>query len=283
MQNEGHEVVRLFWDQACRTVYQVGFGEQFFVVLVASVVHAVGLWGSCGFFVALDRLGWCQQYKIPRNRKDMQATTPENIRLNKQAWYEQIVGTFVVVPVAVALLYPGLAYRGMLVCEGELPEWSTIVGHFLGMLLGCDALFYWTHRLLHANGWLYRNVHKQHHEFKATTVWASEYFGVIDMLMNILPGVIPAIVMNSHFMVLMLFTGVRQWQTVQSHAGFDLPFDILNRGVFSGGARRHDFHHSHNVGCYGDWMPFWDYIMGTDVQYQAYWKKTREPRKGKML
>ena len=26
-------------------------------------------------------------------------------------------------------------------------------------------------------------------------------------------------------------------------------------------------------------LPFWDYVMGTDVQYQAYWKKAKEPRK----
>ena len=64
------------------------------------------------------------------------------------------------------------------------------------------------HRLLHANGWLYRVVHKQHHEFKATTVWASEYFGIVDMVLNILPGAIPAIAMKSHFMVLMLFTAI---------------------------------------------------------------------------
>ena len=61
------------------------------------------------------------------------------------------------------------------------------------------TLFYWMHRLLHANGWLYRVVHKQHHEFKATTVWASEYFGIVDMVLNILPGAIPAIAMKSHF------------------------------------------------------------------------------------
>ena len=147
------------------------------------------------------------------------------------------------------------------------------------MLVGCDTLFYWTHRLLHANGWLYRVVHKQHHEFKATTVWASEYFGIVDMVLNILPGVIPAIAMKSHFMVLMLFTAVRQWQTVQSHAGFDLPFDPLNIAIFSGGARRHDFHHSHNVGCYGDWTPFWDWMCGTDVRYKEYWHKLTKMKK----
>ena len=46
-----------YWDHACESVVTAGFGEKFFVVFVASVVHAVGLWGSCWFFVVLDRLG----------------------------------------------------------------------------------------------------------------------------------------------------------------------------------------------------------------------------------
>jgi len=45
---------------------------------------------------------------------------------------------------------------------------------------------------------------------------------------------------------------------VQSHGGYDLPLDPLNAWpLFTDGAKRHDFHHSHNAGCYGDWTPFW--------------------------
>ena len=36
------------------------------------------------------------------------------------------------------------------------------------------------------------------------------------------------------------------------------------------GARRHDYHHSHNMGCYGDWFPFWDHACGTDRNYRTY-------------
>jgi sterol desaturase/sphingolipid hydroxylase (fatty acid hydroxylase superfamily) len=62
---------------------------------------------------------------------------------------------------------------------------------------------------------------------------------------------------------------------VQSHSGFDLPYDPFNRGVFHGGARRHDFHHSHNHGCYADFLPFWDWLCSTDGAYKAYWDKRK--------
>ena len=131
---------------------------------------------------------------------------------------------------------------------------------------------------------------------------------------------IPAIVFGSSFRSLLWFTALRQFQTVQSHAGYNLPWCVrvcscvfvcacvcgalVNIFAFSfcqcshdvfffflyffsfffflflhryidpcnlfDGARRHDYHHSHNMGCYGDWFPFWDHACGTDRSYRTY-------------
>ena len=126
-----------------------------------------------------------------------------------------------------------------------------------------------------------RLLHKKHHEFRATTVWASEYFGVVDFVLNVLPGVLPALAMRSHLETLLTFTALRMWQTVQSHSGFDLPLDPMNRGPFYGGARRHDFHHSHNAGCYSDFLPFWDWLCGTDRHYKAFWEREQQEQQQK--
>ena len=53
------------------------------------------------------------------------------------------------------------------------------------------------------------------------------------------------------------------WQTVQSaYRGYDLPYDPFNRGIFHGGARQHDFHHSHNHVCFAEQLIllFWDWL-----------------------
>ena len=242
-----------------------------FVVATASILHAITLWSFCAWFLFLDRLPSCKKYKLPRTRPDLNPKLLKNVQLNASAVFEQLVGTVVVVPLGVWVLCPVLRWRGVHVCDTSVSVPSACV-HLLGMVIGCDTMFYWVHRLLHDNKWLYRTVHKQHHEFKGTTVWASEYFGVIDMVLNILPGVLPAVVMGSHFSVLLVFTALRQWQTVQSHAGYNLPWYLDFCNVFDG-ARRHDFHHSHNVGCYGDWFGFWDWLCGTDVPFNKYLKK----------
>ena len=137
--------------------------------------------------------------------------------LDPWAIKEQVLGTLLVVPLAVALLVPALQWRGIEVW-GPLPGKGIILRDVLLMLLGCDTMFYWIHRLLHSHPSLYK-LHKQHHKYKASNIWSSEFFSPIDMVLNILPGVLPALLLGSHYSVLMLFTFLRQWQTVQ----VDLP------------------------------------------------------------
>ena len=210
----------------CLAVY--GISSTSVVVLAASVLHAVTLWGFCLLFLLLDRFPSCRHHRLQRPKLEhLRPDSPKNLALDAVAFREQLLGTFVVVPLGVLLLTPVLAWRGNTICEDENSSTKTgLIMHVVGMVCGCDLIFYWTHRLLHENKWLYRNVHKQHHEYKATNVWASEYFGVVDMVLNILPGVIPAVVFGSSFRSLLWFTALRQFQTVQSHAGYNLPWCV---------------------------------------------------------
>lgn len=42
-----------------------------------------------------------------------------------------------------------------------------------------DTLFYWAHRLLHSNNWMYRKFHAQHHRFIDSIGIASEFAGPV--------------------------------------------------------------------------------------------------------
>jgi len=47
---------------------------------------------------------------------------------------------------------------------GPLPSWTTHVWQVAVGYIGYDAMFYWSHRLLHHKS-IYKLCHKQHHEF----------------------------------------------------------------------------------------------------------------------
>lgn len=249
------------------------YGERLFFTGLASAIHLLVLYASCGLFMLADAQGFWLQCQLPRGRPDLKATTVANIALNRRAAREQMIGALVITPALLYVAFPAVS-PFINVC-GRMPPPTTWAKDIAIMIVGCDCIFYWVHRACHASPSLYK-LHKQHHEFKATTVWASEYFGIVDFLLNVLPGVLPALVLRVHLAVLMLFTALRMWQTVQSHSGYDLPYDPFNRGIFHGGARRHDFHHSHHNGCFADFLPFWDWLCGTDAAYTTYWQKHRD-------
>ena len=89
---------------------------------------------------------------------------------------------------------------------------------------------------------------------------------------------IGALVMNSHPITLWLWIILRICETLEAHSGYDFPYSPFHFFSWQGGSARHDFHHSHNVGCYGSFTIFWDWICGTDKQFLE-WKKGQNVKK----
>ena len=56
-----------------------------------------------------------------------------------------------------------------------LPTPSELGWQLLLSLLWAESTFYFGHRLMHENKWLYRTVHRQHHKFYAAIGIAAQY------------------------------------------------------------------------------------------------------------
>ena len=82
--------------------------------------------------------------------------------------------------------------------------------------------------------------------------------------------------MGSHVVTLFLWLILKICQTIDTHGGYAWPYSpyTLFPSVQSGAAR-HDFHHSHNKGCYGSFTVFWDELMGTDAEFKKYQEKMK--------
>ena len=110
--------------------------ERLFVVAAASAVHALSLWLPCLLFVAASRLGFWARWRLPRERPDLQATTPHNLALNSAALREAVLGTVAVVPAFVYLLYPLIKRAGMPISE-ELPPTAEVLGQSASTTTRC--------------------------------------------------------------------------------------------------------------------------------------------------
>lgn len=125
-----------------------------------------------------------------------------------------------------------------------------------------DTYFYWSHRLMHSNKWLY-HFHKTHHLSTNTTPWTSFSFHPVEAIISI--GFVPIVVflIPVHPYALFIFFTFMTLYNVLIHLGFKLfPSNYKNK-IFND-AFNHDIHHQknqrHNFGFY---FVFWDKVMGT--------------------
>jgi len=164
------------------------------------------------------------------------------------------------------MLYPAVQRAGMPSFDQPLPGLLTILAQLAFFVVVTDTWFYWSHRLLH-HRLLYRHVHKKHHEFKVPIGLSSEYSHPVEDIVVTLPStLLGPFLVGPHVGVFWLWITLRAWEGVDGHIGYELPWSpwFLFRSQV-----RHDFHHTNNVGMYGAFFPFWDWINGTDAAFKA--------------
>lgn len=124
------------------------------------------------------------------------------------------------------MAYPVYKYTGMLDVTADLPPIYLMIPQFFAMNFLHATMFYWIHRTLHIP-FLYRTLHKQHHEFKETAVPVSEYFHPIEDFFNVVIAAgSPAAILgwNMHPFVYNLFLAILTWDGGGSYL-FDLSFN----------------------------------------------------------
>jgi sterol desaturase/sphingolipid hydroxylase (fatty acid hydroxylase superfamily) len=249
------------------------YSDQLLFALGSWLVLHGTFWGLNLIFYIIYHFDLFKTYKVQPGK------WPEP-ELVKRALKGLIVQALFTDPLAgYFLLYPGFIFFGMDM-RAPVPDAWTILKQFALFIVINDTIFYWSHRLLHHPA-IYKYVHKKHHEFKVTIGIAAMYAHPLEVILsNTLPTVGGALLVGAHPVVWFLWLWLRMVETVDAHSGYQLPFSPFHLlASVQGGAERHDFHHSHNVGNFGSFFIFWDWIMGTDEAYRRWVTKQFESQK----
>jgi lathosterol oxidase len=120
-----------------------------------------------------------------------------------------------------------------------------------------DTAIYWTHRTMHTD-FLYRHVHRYHHEWQVPNSWTSMAFHPLDSFALALPVHLFAFLVPLNGYVYLVMQGVMSLWSVGSHDRV-----ALVRFRWFNYVDNHTLHHWLYRCNYGQFFTFWDRVMGT--------------------
>lgn len=238
--------------------------ERGFFIAGTTAVHVSAYLAMNVPFLLCDHFGLLQRYKL--DRKPAQQPTA---KLMLRTLLDAVVGQAVIGPLGLrAFGFALFKALGMPTPDAALPSFPELVRQFAICNLFNHLGFYAAHRTLHEVPWLYKNVHKQHHEYKGTIGIAAEHAHPIEqMTANLIPTMGGSLFFGRHPLVFWVFLAARLQQTYEGHSGYCFAGTWAHRiGLTNAdGAAFHDHHHTTNVGNYaGDTT---DYMFGTDAAW----------------
>lgn len=237
------------------------------------VVIEVVFWTLQLFYMCVGRSRRLAARKIQNRQPEPSA------KLMRDCLVDICVGHFLIRPPLLFLGWGAFEYCGISMSVHGWPAATTALWQLLVCMAVDDFLFYWTHRLLH-HRLIYKHVHKQHHQFRHSVALAVEYAHPIeDLLCNTLVTIAGPLLLGAHVSVFWAYVGLKLWQSIDAHSGYDLPFPLTPWSAirWMDCAPAHDFHHAHNAGNYGGYTIFWDWLCGTDRPYREHLRKLEQP------
>ena len=189
--------------------------------------------------------------------------------LIKSTLVAAFVSQVITSPILTYFLFPGFVALGLKSLTEPLPSVQDLaITYFMAHSFN-DLGFYWSHRLLHDVPFLYRTVHKQHHEYAGSIGIAAEYAHPVESLLsNIIPSIGGVIFFGCHHpLCIIIWVSIRLYQTYCAHGGLALQGTIVEAIGFGHveSACFHDHHHTANKGNFGSCVTDW--VFGTMDSY----------------
>ncbi|MEO1170025.1 MAG: sterol desaturase family protein [Pseudomonadota bacterium] len=144
---------------------------------------------------------------------------------------------------------------------------------FAAILIGHDAYFYWTHRMMH-HPRLFKTFHRFHHRSVTPTPFAAYAFAVPEALVMVAFMPLWLLFVPTPVTVITAFLALMIIRNAMGHAGLELHArwwlkTPLTRWICT--TTHHDLHHSGSFNRnYGFYFRFWDTLMRTEnPDYEA--------------
>uniref|UniRef100_A0A8C8A2V8 Fatty acid hydroxylase domain-containing protein n=1 Tax=Oryzias sinensis TaxID=183150 RepID=A0A8C8A2V8_9TELE len=212
----------------------------------------------CAPFLALDALGSvCQRVRSWR------ITAGSDPPPTPRQWLDcfcRILCRYVTVVLPASALFQRLR-------SPRLPQLAPSCWQLFVEVLACvllfDAFFFVWHYYIHRIPWLYRSIHKAHHQHRNPFALAAQDASSAELLSLLLLSLSCAWLLGCHPLSEVIFHLLNSWLAVEDHCGYNLPLASHRLFPFLGGAPHHQTHHKIKCFNYAPYFTHWDHLFGT--------------------
>lgn len=184
--------------------------------------------------------------------------------------YKMVMWTFVTVVGPLQLFsFPAVKFIGVRFGL-PLPSLGEVCVQLLLYTIVEDYGNYWLHRWLH-NGWWYDNIHYMHHEFTSPMSFAAPYAHWAEVMILGIPTFAGPAMAPGHIITFWLWIAMRQLEAIETHSGYDFPWNPTRFVPLYGGAEYHDYHHfvgGKSQSNFASVFTYCDWLYGTDKGYR---------------
>lgn len=167
------------------------------------------------------------------------------------------------------MIYYFVKFMGFSYDFASIPKWYNLCIAIFGCSCIEDTWHYFVHRYMH-EPWLYKRIHKMHHEFQNPFSLTAEYAHPLEQAGLGIGFALGLVIYGTHIAHVWLWMACRTLQACEAHSGYDVMLFINPWRVFPWYAAdgHHDFHHENFVGNYGSFYTWWDDVFDTSVMYR---------------
>lgn len=246
-----------FWQTQWEALLSAFEGKEWVLYFIgATQVPGLLFWAFNGLLLVADITG--KPNFITRYRIQLGKNEPVDMVKLRQSIRTVLFNQYFISMPMLLLLYPVLRHRAD-PCRRQLPTFQWFLLELVVFTLLEEALFYYSHRLLHHPA-LYKKIHKKHHEWTAPIGVVALYAHPIEhVASNMLPAVVGPLLLGSHLSSITIWFSLALIITTISHCGYHLP--LLPSPEF------HDYHHLKFNQCYGV-LGALDHLHGTDTLFK---------------